>query len=482
MFFALLLVISGCAGTSATREPSYSAGKLQEVGEKYISAGDTANALKYLTEAEQKKPNDPVIQYDLGLAYDQRGMPDKALSHFQNALKMNPSYPEALNAIGSVYAKRGQVELARQSFQKAMDDPFYRTPQIPAYNLGRLHERKGEVEIALTYYQKAVKFDPQFGMAWFRMGQILEQSGRADDARHAYGNAVEASPDLAEAHLRYGIMSYQAGDVNAALSSLNRVGRLVPNTDMADEARVYLEKLSVAPQPKALTHATPHTPPGDIEFISNDDLQHRQTKEAPPSPPAPQLAPPLIQGEPAGPQAAPVQREIPNETQSPPAKEAPVSADVAAPARGGVTEGAGPQSSKYVVQIGSFLDREKAEEIKKSLDGKGYRASVKPLNHRRLGKVFVIQLQPESSVSRATTLATQLRGEIEGEPVILKVPAHPQAERTNTPAKRRRAPRPGKSDNRANPGHDSSLYTPRSTRTGSGADSPEPGEHRPGAL
>ncbi|MGA2404331.1 MAG: tetratricopeptide repeat protein, partial [Syntrophobacteraceae bacterium] len=134
--FALLLVISGCAGTSATREPSYPVSKLQDMGEKYMSAGDTASALKFLTEAEQKKPNDPVIQYDLGLAYDQRGLPDQALLHFQNALKINPGYPEAMNAIGSIYAKRGQVELAQQTFQKAMDDPFYKTPQIAAYNLG----------------------------------------------------------------------------------------------------------------------------------------------------------------------------------------------------------------------------------------------------------------------------------------------------------------------------------------------------------
>ncbi len=54
---------------------------------------------------------------------------------------------------------------------------------------------------------------------------------------------------------------------------------------------------------------------------------------------------------------------------------------------------------------------------------KGYSAVVKTLKHQVLGKVFVIQLQPVNSVSRATTLMTQLSGEIEGEPVIIKVPA-----------------------------------------------------------
>ena len=189
--FAFFLVISGCAGTTTTKKPAYSAAQLQNMGENYLAAGDTANALQYLTEAEQKNPDDPVIQYDLGLAYDQRELPDKALSHFEKALKIKPDYPEALNAIGSVYAKRGQVELARQAFQKAMDNPFYKTPQIAAYNIGRLYEKKDDLDRALTNYQLAVKFDPQFGMAWLRIGHILEQLNRADEARHAYGNAVK---------------------------------------------------------------------------------------------------------------------------------------------------------------------------------------------------------------------------------------------------------------------------------------------------
>jgi len=252
LYFAFIMVIAGCAGTgtNTAKQPDYSARQLQNMGENYLSGGDTANALQYLTQAEQKSPNDPVIQYDLGLAYDQRELPDKALAHFEKALKIKPDYPEALNAIGSIYAKRGQIEPARQAFQKAMDNPFYKTPQMAAYNIGRLYEKKDDLEKALTNYQLAVKFDPQFWMAWLRMGHIQEQLSRTDEARHSYGNAVKATPELAEAQLRYGIMSYQVGDTDAAISSLTRVGRLVPNTDMADEARRYLEKLSGAARTK----------------------------------------------------------------------------------------------------------------------------------------------------------------------------------------------------------------------------------------
>ncbi len=232
----LLLVISGCA----TTQPQPNVSQLQDTGEKYLAAGDTASALKYLTDAEHKSPNDPVIQYDLALAYERRAMQDKAFSHLKNALKIKPAYPEALNAIGAVYARRGQYQLAEEAFQKALNDPFYRTPQMAAYNLGSLHEKQGNIEKALADYQQAVKFDPHYGAAWFRIGQVLEQLHRDDEARHAYGNAITSSPDLAEAHLRFGIMSYQAGNMDAALNSLNRVGKIAPNTAMADEAQAMV--------------------------------------------------------------------------------------------------------------------------------------------------------------------------------------------------------------------------------------------------
>jgi len=412
---ALLLVISGCA----TAQHTPSVHQLQDAGEKYLAAGDTANALKYLTEAEQKTPSDPVTQYDLALAYEQRDMLDKAFTHFQNALKLKPAYPEALNAMGAVYARRGQYQLAQESFQKALNDPFYKTPQFAAYNLGSLNEKKGDIEKAMSDYQQAVKFDPQYGSAWFRIARILEQQHRSDEARHAYGRAIAASPDLAEAHLRYGIMSYQAGDTDAAINSLNRVAKLAPNTNMADEARMYLQKLSAAALGAGSgSSASSRTPPGEIEFITHDVPQ--QAKDAPPSRISPQAAPPVVQSDFMSSQSSQIQPENPTGTPAPAAENVQVSTGARTPAPVQITR---DSDSKYIVQIGSFADREKAEEIQKSLAAKGYSASVKAIKDKVLGKVFVIQLQPVNNISRATTLKTQLGGEIEGEPVIIKAPS-----------------------------------------------------------
>ncbi len=120
---------------------------------------------------------------------------------------------------------------------------------------------------------------------------------------------------------------------------------------------------------------------------------------------------------------ASVQLEIPGEPQAPAPEETQVPHYEGAPTQVGTSEGPNLQSCRYVVQFGSFVDKEKAEEIKTRLVRKGYMAVVKTVKHKVLGKVFFIQLQPVNSVSRAATLMTQLSGEIEDVPVISKVPS-----------------------------------------------------------
>ena len=120
---------------------------------------------------------------------------------------------------------------------------------------------------------------------------------------------------------------------------------------------------------------------------------------------------------------ASVQLEITGEAQAPATENATVPNDGDTPAQGGTAEGPKLRSYRYIVKLGSFMDKEKAEEIKARLKGNGYSAVVKTRKHLVLGKIFVIQLQPVNSFSRATKLMAQLRDEFEGEPEIIKVPS-----------------------------------------------------------
>lgn len=403
---AIVLTCAACATTGKDSISRFSAVKLQEIGERFYSAGDIPQALRYLLEAEKKSPDNPVIQYDIGCAYSARKLQSDALKHFQKALALKPDYPEANNAVGTIYAEQGKYDLAKDSFQKALASPFYGTPQFASFNLGQLYEKKGDPESALRAYQEAVQFDPSYGPAYFRIGQLQENSRRGDEAREAYGKAIRYSPNLVEAHYRYGVMSYQAGELESSLYSLTRVVKLAPETAMAEDAKRYLDKL------QGIIPSTGKGTPGfsspdkasKVEVLGNQDLNRTQ-----------QTAPA------AAPQATPQKQQTP---QAPPEDAFSIAESEAA--QQDVQPQAPTQSSQtqwlYVVQLASFLDKEHAEELRQTLGKKGYTTVVKPLKHQVLGLVYVVQLKPVSTISKASTLMTQLENDVKGKLVIIKVP------------------------------------------------------------
>ena len=56
--------------------------------------GNFDNAIKHLTEAYKSNPNDPLISYNLSLAYSKKGELNKALDLINKCLNANPNYPE----------------------------------------------------------------------------------------------------------------------------------------------------------------------------------------------------------------------------------------------------------------------------------------------------------------------------------------------------------------------------------------------------
>lgn len=408
LILCALTLSAGCATLDRDPTDIYTDRQLQDMGEKFLAARDLGQALKYLTIAEKRRPNDPVIQYDLGLAYYERGLKADALTHLKKALTIKPNYPEAENALGRYYAEQGQYDLAQHAFQKALANPFYNTPQLAHYNLGLVHEKKGDSQSALKQYQEAVRLQPNYGAAYYRMGQLLEEVRRADEAREAYGRAVEFAPDLAEAHYRYGMMSYTAGELENAFYSLNRVVKLAPYSFMAEDARKYLERLQAVIPTSPPSRHLPSPPAGrlsQVDVITNQDLLNEQ----------------LGSGSPSALQSPRASLDSLQEARIGAGGSEPV-LDFSRKDGGAERQSEGPR--RYIVQLGSFLDKENAEDLQQRLRRKGYDAVIKPFSHQVLGQLYVVQLKPVNDADKASRLMMQVENEGHGKAIILEVPAN----------------------------------------------------------
>ncbi len=217
--------------------------ELQALGDKFLAAGDTGQALQYLVAAEKKDPRNPRIHYSLALAYAARRLPDQALAHFLKALELKPDYSEAHNALGAFYAEQGLKDKAMEHFQKALANPFYRTPEKPLYNLGRLMMDQGRYAEAVAYFDEALHFQNAYAEAHLYRARSLEALGRRAEARHAYKAAVTYGPQSADAQFHYGRICAAEGRNEEAIVAFRRVLQIAPGTPLADAAGIYLRKL-----------------------------------------------------------------------------------------------------------------------------------------------------------------------------------------------------------------------------------------------
>jgi type IV pilus assembly protein PilF len=395
LYVALIAaLLSGCATTP--RQRGFTADQLKTLGEKALLAQDAPSSLKYLTEAEKKQPNDASIQYDLGLAYNLRGFDAQALEHIQKALKIKPDYPEALNTLGYMYATGGQFDLAKEAFEKAMNNPFYQTPQMAALNLGELYEKRGDSRMALAYYRKAVKLDAHYAQAWFRVGKMLEKTGSNEEAKQAYETAVRESPEMAEAYLRLGIIDYNAGAIKEAAGSFSQVERLAPNTKLGAEAQSYMEKIN---------NSEPVATPFHYQPARLKPKKFKESHKIEPFPPS------ALQHSGDPPSTAEQSSNASGQTGAPGGENGATTANSTAVKP--------PSPLRYVVKVASYEDKAKADDLKSRLGAKGYNAVVRHVP----GHNFVVELKSVDTFSKASTLQTQVAGETNDPPKIIKLPA-----------------------------------------------------------
>jgi hypothetical protein len=108
-----------------------------------------------------------------------------------------------------------------------------------------------------------------------------------------------------------------------------------------------------------------------------------------------------------------------------PAKPAATEAGAAGPpaAAGSDTQkpGAGGGKTLYTVQIATLKDKTSAEELKKSLQKKGFDVVMKTTGDPKQGQSFTLQLQPVDNMGKASTLMEQVKYVPQTKPSIVTV-------------------------------------------------------------
>ncbi len=215
-------------------------------GMALLEAGQYLGALKELLEADKYAPNDPVINYYLGIAYLGRGLRDMAMERFQKAVSLKKDYSEAHNYIGTMYMDMGQWEKAIDSFDKALKNYLYANPEHALYNSGWAYYNLQNYDMALSRYQQALQQDRLSGLQpqiEKNIGLIYIKQSNLAQAKEHLEKSVTLNPSLYDAHFFLAETYLKIKDTANAKKSFQQVVKLAPQSSFGQKAREYLQSL-----------------------------------------------------------------------------------------------------------------------------------------------------------------------------------------------------------------------------------------------
>ncbi len=242
LFFAAasLLFFSACG---PDQKAIQRAGVHHGLGYNYLQEGDPTSALREFLEAERLNPQDPQIQYALGLCLNAKGRYPQALEHYERALALDPKYTEVHNAKGATYLEMGKWDDALQEFNLVLKDILYLTPFYVLNNLGWAYYKKGDLPLAIENYQRALRMKPDFGLARYNLGLALRDNKQTEQALVEFRHAAALAPTFLDAHFQLGRLYFELGKNREAKASFDEVVRLAPQSEAARMSRQYLDLL-----------------------------------------------------------------------------------------------------------------------------------------------------------------------------------------------------------------------------------------------
>ncbi|HEX9902390.1 MAG TPA: tetratricopeptide repeat protein [Acidobacteriota bacterium] len=179
----------------------------------------------------------------LGLAYSMKGDLGPAAKSFEKCVEINPSFTEARNNLGSIYEALGFIDKAEIEYKKALVDEAYASRQLPLYNLARLAYRQDKWDQALEYVDRALRYDTRMAMAHNFKGLVLEKKEDLEGAITSYEKAGRLVPDDMNFKLNLALALIKTGKSGQAREILEIVLQKTENSELRQKASEALKQL-----------------------------------------------------------------------------------------------------------------------------------------------------------------------------------------------------------------------------------------------
>jgi tetratricopeptide (TPR) repeat protein len=199
-------------------------------GVNFLQMDSLKQGTENFTRALQLFPEEPEINYYMGLVYSRQRRTNEAIPYYEKSLKSEPNSLQTMLALSAAYDEVHDLARAEQLYENMIKH----RPDLAivlnnyAYHLA---VRNSRLPDALTMALKAVKAEPQNGAYLDTAGWIYFQMGEYEKARELIEQSYKLRNDSAE-------VAEHLGDVYEKLGDMEKARQLWLKSVDLDENRI----------------------------------------------------------------------------------------------------------------------------------------------------------------------------------------------------------------------------------------------------
>jgi Tfp pilus assembly protein PilF len=220
-------LVSG-AGEERMRGMSARAQRLLARAQRWLDRREFGFAERAIDEALAAAPDHPELLRLRAVTLHMRHRYAEAVALLRRAAALRPDDALIQNNLGSALGESGDLEGALDAFRRTSEA----APDLAAswFNLGKACDALLRSHESDTAYTRALAIDPSNLPARIMRANVLKTLGRLDDAEAEFRDALARKPDSAEAWA--GLVGMKATPPTA--EDLDRLQRLYRRADIAD--------------------------------------------------------------------------------------------------------------------------------------------------------------------------------------------------------------------------------------------------------
>lgn len=237
----LCSTLFGCA--EPQKKPSQQEGVHYILGVSYLQEGDASRALQEFHLAHEADARNVDVLVGLGRAYQLKGAFTEAEGYYLQALQLRPNDSLIENNLGDLYLNMQRPDDAIHYFGKAASNMMFTRSEVSLTGLGYAHFQKREYLEAVDAYRKALAQNSRYDEAHLRLGETYYALGKTDRALGEFQQALKLNGNNVRTHFQLGLVHMKTDNPDEAVQYFRNVVKLSPSSELGEQAEQYLELL-----------------------------------------------------------------------------------------------------------------------------------------------------------------------------------------------------------------------------------------------